>query len=850
MSCGPVTSCGAAPATLGLVAPVPGQSPLRRRVGEYHAFAHDLIARMESELVDGGALGRDWDVEGDPLASTLVGLWAYVAEIVAAYSELTAAEAYLSTTSDWTDLRRVAGLVGYRPRPPVAAQGWVRLVVDKGTDPLVPAGTRVQAPGTPQRAAQTFEVAQDTPLRSDWDKLTATWVPVAALPDGRRVRFLGDPGFRTGDHVLFVEENLVGDPCGEPPVADDSWDLGDWLALLEWITCVSLRGAPATALAIATVVGREDELGTALVEFDRDLDGILSCPSGVYAAYRVEETAGEARRLSELVRVAGGVATNVPVTSGLYSIRVGAVDAAAGTLILDATLETLSRDQTVAIVDWASGRCDVLPVETHTPISWEVTPGTPTRASRLGFDVSETIATLSLAEGPLTAYVVDRRVVARHYEFPEEVTGATASQLRLYPAPQASPERVAVRTSMSGTPTWEVLACRDAAVQETVDDGAAGLTASVGLIVDLVDGPPRGDLAQAEASANLALVRHGTTVHAVLGSGDATQAGQRFVVPDAPIAYDVDAAGNLLPTLAVSVDGLSWGEVPSLYGVGAAEVLVVRLDAAGGLTVEFGDGEQGARLPTGRGSVTSSYRVGGGTAGEVESGAISSLLGSVRGVKKVEGAGPTSGGADQDDERDLRELVPGRARAFGRAVSVEDLVDLSRGYPGVTHAAAWTGSGPPGCACGSSGLHLAFLRAGPAGPRAPDLNEIAALAGYLDARRDATVPLCVCAAVLTDPAVRIEVGLAVDPRRDVAEVVAATTAALGDPDGPLAAPQRALGQPLDRSDVFAVVHNVTGVVGVTSLMVPGAEADLERRSAARYELIVLDAEPIVAGASA
>jgi hypothetical protein len=81
-------------------------------------------------------------------------------------------------------------------------------------------------------------------------------------------------------------------------------------------------------------------------------------------------------------------------------------------------------------------------------------------------------------------------------------------------------------------------------------------------------------------------------------------------------------------------------------------------------------------------------------------------------------------------------------------------------------------------------------------------------------------------------------------------VVAATTAALGDPDGPLAAPQRALGQPLDRSDVFAVVHNVTGVVGVTSLMVPGAEADLERRSAARYELIVLDAEPIVAGASA
>ena len=81
-------------------------------------------------------------------ARLLVDLWAYVAEIVAAYTELTAAEAYLGTASDWTDLRRLAALVGYRPRPRVAAQGWVRVEVDKGTDPVLPAGTRVQAPGT------------------------------------------------------------------------------------------------------------------------------------------------------------------------------------------------------------------------------------------------------------------------------------------------------------------------------------------------------------------------------------------------------------------------------------------------------------------------------------------------------------------------------------------------------------------------------------------------------------------------------------------------------------------------------------------------------------------------------
>ncbi len=178
--------------------------------------------------------------------------------------------------------------------------------------------------------------------------------------------------------------------------------------------------------------------------------------------------------------------------------------------------------------------------------------------------------------------------------------------------------------------------------------------------------------------------------------------------------------------------------------------------------------------------------MGGGTAGEVESGAIDSLLGSVRGVRKVSGAGPTSGGADQDDERRLRFLVPTRARAFGRAVSLDDLVDLSLGYPGVTHASGWQGSGPPGCPCGASGLHVAFVRQGTTGPRPPDGAEIASLAAYLDARRDVTVPLCVCAASVTHPPVQLSVELAVDPRRQLADVIAAVVETLVDADGALA----------------------------------------------------------------
>jgi hypothetical protein len=103
---------------------------------------------------------------------------------------------------DWTDLRRTTDLLGYRPYQRAAAHGWIRCATDTGASPTVPAGTRVQAPGTPARAAQTYEVAASTGLRADWANLTVTGVPVPEPPPGSALRFLADPGFAPPDRVL------------------------------------------------------------------------------------------------------------------------------------------------------------------------------------------------------------------------------------------------------------------------------------------------------------------------------------------------------------------------------------------------------------------------------------------------------------------------------------------------------------------------------------------------------------------------------------------------------------------------------------------------------------------------
>jgi hypothetical protein len=785
VSCEPLAPCGPRAAALGLVPPPPGQRRLERRVGDFGAFFADLVEAVELERDAGRRLAELWDVEGDPHAALLARLWAFVAEGVAAYAELTAAEAYLPTASDWTDLRRLAALVGHRPRPGTAAQGWVLAEVDKGTAPVVPARTRVQASGTPERAAQTYEVAEDTALSAAWSGLTATPPLTSAPVSGRTIRFRGDPGFRAGQRVLLVSEQ-TGSATPQPA-------------------------------AVAAVVAREDDVGTSLVTFDRELATLLPASGGPYAAYQVVASAGSARRLEKVLRIpAKGDAEDVPLK---YP------DAAVGssTLHLDAFLDALSIGQRVAIADWGANprRTSIVTVATHEPFHWQVAPGTNVRVSKVSFSTALTV--LSGTGGrPLSLYVLGPRRDLVHHDF-----GSDRTRVRLHPGPPEAPAHLAVETSAG----LEVLTTVTGAAAEAGDTGA--------LIVPL-DGEPAGVLTRAPASGNVLRVRHGTSAEAVLGSGDAAQSGQRMPVPDAPVAHDVGAAGDLASTLVVRVDDVQWQEVPSLYGAGPAQVFVTVLAADGGIEVRFGDGVQGARPATGRGNVTAAYRVGGGRAGEVESGAISTLLGAVRGVKKVVGAGPTTGGADQDDERRLRLLAPARARAFGRLISREDAVDLALGYPGVTHAAAWRGDGVPGCGCQTAGLHVAFVRAGMAGPRKPEPDEIEALTGFLDGRRDTTVAICVCPGTVTTP--DLGVTLALDPRRVAATVLADVAAALARPDGPLSPAARALGQALDPSDVQAVLHAVPGVLGVVSLTLGGAPFST-RRTAERYELLIPSATP-------
>jgi predicted phage baseplate assembly protein len=181
-----------------------------------------------------------------------------------------------------------------------------------------------------------------------------------------------------------------------------------------------------------------------------------------------------------------------------------------------------------------------------------------------------------------------------------------------------------------------------------------------------------------------------------LGSGDAGQPYQRFTLRQPPLTYvgTADAAGAK-STLEVRVNDQLWAEVPTLYGRGPDEhIYTARTGDDGRTVVQFGDGRNGSRLPTGRENVRVRYRKGIGTSGMVKAGQVSLLVTRPLGVKSVVNPVPGTDAADAEPLESARRTAPLNVLTLDRAVSLQDYEDFALGFAGIAKAlATWTWDG-------------------------------------------------------------------------------------------------------------------------------------------------------------
>lgn len=193
---------------------------------------------------------------------------------------------------------------------------------------------------------------------------------------------------------------------------------------------------------------------------------------------------------------------------------------------------------------------------------------------------------------------------------------------------------------------------------------------------------------------NLATATQGKTEKpVVLGNGDARAVFLTFALPKSPLTYLISTSATPpeVPQLVVTVDNLEWKQVPSLIAAGPKDhVFIVREDSSGQSFVQFGDGETGARVPSGVGNIAVTYRTGSGAHGPLKPGASADAGARITGLDTLSLLDEATGGAPPEDPAKAQISAPGHIQSLGRLVSLHDYETETLAIPGVSAAsAAW-----------------------------------------------------------------------------------------------------------------------------------------------------------------
>lgn len=189
---------------------------------------------------------------------------------------------------------------------------------------------------------------------------------------------------------------------------------------------------------------------------------------------------------------------------------------------------------------------------------------------------------------------------------------------------------------------------------------------------------------------NVVKATHGETRQEVLGSGDASQPLQSFVLKQPPLTFVPAAiAEGAANTLVVRANEVEWHETDTLAGLAPNErKFITKTDDDAKTTVVFGNGRNGARPPSGANNITAVYRNGIGRPGNARAEQINQLTSRPLGVKEVINPLPSTGGADRETRDQARENAPLGILALDRLVSVQDYADFTRTFAGIGKASA------------------------------------------------------------------------------------------------------------------------------------------------------------------
>jgi predicted phage baseplate assembly protein len=292
-----------------------------------------------------------------------------------------------------------------------------------------------------------------------------------------------------------------------------------------------------------------------------------------------------------------------------------------------------------------------------------------------------------------------------------------------------------------------------------------------------------------------------------MGSGDATNPALQFTLKQTPLTFiSSSTASGSTSTLQVWVNNLEWHEVDNFLASGPNDrVFITRMDDSRKVTVQFGDGERGARPPSGQMNIRVVYRKGIGAAGMVQAGKLTQPLDRPQGLNSSTNPDSASGGADPDTADAARASAPLHVLVLDRVVSLEDYENFARAFAGIDKAlATWTWFGR------TRGVFLSVAGANGAVLKADD----PALVNLVKALRSSGNPFVPLQVASYTP-VLFEIGALVKidtANYDSSLVLAAAWQVLS---AGFSFKEREIGQGVAQSEVIAALQSVAGVIAVT-----------------------------------
>jgi hypothetical protein len=771
----------------------PGLPSIEYRIGTFSAFLRTMIHNIAQwpEL-------RDWTTRAnEDYGIAVLNMWAYVADILTFYQERIANEAYLGTAIHRESVLRLAALLDYQLNPGAAAIAHLAFSAEPGKSLVIPQRLRVQSVPGQDEKPQKYETVEaieaasqfnrfpilpqpedDSPLDAGGFQAILT-SPADELPAGTAMVFFVEGEFASS--TLPPEQPVVE----EKEVVEVTQENGK--DVVRWQPDVIVNRHPTGQVwrfqrkhrlfgATAPSAYMKPEASAGSIKWTEE----TTC----YESYHQGGTTAVERRDEEILNLDGAVDDLKPGTPLLVVIepplyRFVEADGRAYPRMRSSV--TLTRVNNVQQINAAWG-----------PLSGPATRVILDKPILPGSDFDIRCVTVYELSGPQITFwnqVYPTKIeidTTRVYVPLARLASAEKGRKLILDDEQQQPELVTIE---SATPV-------DTDGDSDLDHLQISFTPALSRELDT---------ATARAFGNVALATHGETVREeIVGSGDASRTFQSFPLKKSPVTFVPDpmAPSGAANTLELRVDGVLWREQRTLHGQsGTSQVYAARIDNEASMSVRFGDGVTGARLPSGQNNVVATYRHGLGLVGRVRAGTLTVPLDRPMGLKAVTNPEPSEGGADPEHMNDARQNAPNTVRTFDRIVSLRDFEDASREYTGVAKALAdWRWE---------EGQRVVHLTVAGEGNQRLGPTALQDLIRHLDARRDRNRAM----RVENYTPVPIMLRARLEPRPDYVDERVQLAAERAVKEF-FSFENQQLGRPVNLSDLYEVLQRVEGVRAV------------------------------------